>query len=112
MKLFALVFNDKYIAQVTVEDDSIQDLTEKNGGVLIETKLDGSIRKNYARLDGVYDKDHDAFIDPSPYPSWVLNKTTFKWEAPVPIPDENKKFNWDEKTISWVERVEPPAEAP
>lgn len=39
-------------------------------------------RGNYARIGYVYDAKLDAFIAPQPDPTWVLNTTTFQWEAP------------------------------
>ena len=43
----------------------------------------------------------DAFIAPQPFSSWLLNDTTCMWEPPVASPNDGKKYNWDEKTISW-----------
>ncbi len=43
-------------------------------------------RGNYATIGGKYLEDLDVFIDKQPYPSWVLNYTTYQWEAPVPHP--------------------------
>ena len=41
------------------------------------------------------------FIAPQPYPSWTLNETTGDWEAPVPKPDEENFYEWNEETQSW-----------
>jgi len=41
-----------------------------------------------------------------PYASWVWNTKTLIWEAPVPYPDDNKFYEWDEETQSWVEVTE------
>ena len=47
--------------------------------------------------------DGIGFISPQPFASWVLNKTTYRWEAPTPKPtEEGKFFTWDESTLSWV----------
>jgi hypothetical protein len=35
---------------------------------------DGRQRKNYAGIGFRYDKERDAFIPPTPYPSWKLNE--------------------------------------
>jgi len=69
----------------------------KNGGT--------PYRKNYAAIGGVYDAVRDAFIPPQPFASWVLNEETCWWEAPVPMPIDEKVYNWDEETLSWVELV-------
>ena len=44
-----------------------------------------ALRKNYAGLGYTYDAARDAFIPPTPFPSWVLNETTCLWDAPVPL---------------------------
>tara|TARA_R100000935_G_scaffold35331_1_gene56057 strand:- start:492 stop:905 length:414 start_codon:yes stop_codon:yes gene_type:complete len=66
------------------------------------------LRKNHAGIGYTYDEDRDAFISPKPFASWILNETTFLWEAPVDKPeltqeqiDNNNYYNWNETTISW-----------
>ncbi len=68
-----------------------------------QTSYNANIRKNYAGIGFTYDAQRDAFIPPQPYPSWVLNETTCQWEAPVPYPQDGKRYVWDEATVSWVE---------
>ena len=67
-----------------------------------QTSYNANFRKNYAGIGFTYDPVLDAFIAPKPYPSWLLNTTTCKWEAPVPYPTDGKKYYWDEATLSWV----------
>ena len=67
-----------------------------------QTSYNGNIRKNYASIGDTYDEQRDAFIAPKPYPSWILNEDTCRWKSPVPHPTDNKRYNWDEDTISWV----------
>jgi len=62
-----------------------------------------ALRKNYAGAGYSYDKDRDAFIPPKPYPSWALNETSCRWEAPVAMPSDDKRYDWDEDSQSWVE---------
>jgi hypothetical protein len=62
-----------------------------------------AFRKNYASIGYTYDQTRDAFIPPKPYPSWVLNEDTCRWDAPVPYPDDGKRYSWDESTTSWIE---------
>ena len=59
-------------------------------------------RKNSAAIGHTYDSTRDAFIAPQPYPSWILNETTCKWEAPIPRPDDDKVYDWDEENQAWV----------
>ena len=74
------------------------------GGVTYkQTSYNESIRKNFAQIGGTYDSTRDAFIHPKPYPSWVLNESTCKWESPVSQPDDGKPYVWDESSTSWKE---------
>jgi hypothetical protein len=61
------------------------------------------LRKNYAGIGYTYDIQRDAFIPPKPFPSWLLNEETCLWDSPVPYPADDKRYNWDEATFSWVE---------
>tara|TARA_R110002073_G_scaffold45392_1_gene125161 strand:+ start:713 stop:1096 length:384 start_codon:yes stop_codon:yes gene_type:complete len=58
-------------------------------------------RKNFAGVGFKYDQTRDAFIPPTPYPSWTLNEETCLWEAPVAKPDDGQIYNWNESTTSW-----------
>ena len=68
---------------------------EPDGGI--------ALRKNYASIGGTYDEARDAFIPPKRFPSWNLNGDTCQWEAPTPMPDDGKLYEWDEETTNWVE---------
>jgi hypothetical protein len=63
---------------------------------------DGRQRKNYAGIGYRYDSERDAFIPPTPYPSWKLNEDTCLWEAPIPYPDDNKQYIWNEAEQEWT----------
>ena len=73
-----------------------------------QTSYNGNIRKNYAGIGMTYDAGRDAFISLKPYNSWILNETTCRWEAPVPMPEPTtpgSMLNWNESTTSWEEVV-------
>ncbi len=59
------------------------------------------LRKNYAGKGYTYDSVRDAFIPPTPFPSWTLDETTCLWEAPVSYPTDDKMYNWDEDNQQW-----------
>jgi hypothetical protein len=70
-----------------------------HGGV---HKLGGTaLRKNHAGIGYTYDEDRDAFIPKKPYNSWILNETTCLWNAPIPMPTDGKKYNWNETNLTW-----------
>ena len=73
------------------------------GGIWIQTSYNNNIRYNYAGIGYTYDSTRDAFIAPKPYNSWVLDEDTCRWTAPIPYPQDDKKYYWDEATVSWIE---------
>ena len=62
-------------------------------------------RGNYAGIGMIYDAVNDVFYAPQPYPSWILNNTTWLWEAPIAMPTDDKKYIWDETTQNWSELI-------
>jgi hypothetical protein len=74
----------------------------KTRDVWKQTSYNGNIRKNFAGIGYKYDQTRDAFISPSPYPSWILNETTCRWDAPVVKPDDGQFYVWDETNQSWT----------
>jgi hypothetical protein len=36
-----------------------------------------------------------------PYPSWIGYLDTMTWSAPIPYPDDNEVYQWNETTVSW-----------
>ena len=62
-------------------------------------------RGNMAAKGYSYDEALDAFIAPQPYPSWILDETTFTWEPPVP--DMPGQYLWDEENQEWVRGPQP-----
>jgi hypothetical protein len=101
------------------EDDGLEaELTARTGDVYKQTSYstyggvhytDGepsadqtqAVRFNYAGIGFSYDPARDAFIPPTPYPSWVLDEATCQWVAPTPKPDG--EYVWDEQAGDWVE---------
>ena len=70
------------------------------------TSYNNNIRKNYAGIGYTYDPERDAFIAPKPFESWVLDEETCQWQFPIPYPEDDKKYYWDEPTVSWKEITE------
>jgi hypothetical protein len=89
---------------VESESKGVQFLVDWSGGYSNwkQTSYNGNIRKNYAGIGYTYDFARDAFIPPQPFLSWVLNEETCQWDAPVAMPTDGQRYNWDEATISWV----------
>ena len=91
----------------TQEGTLVQTSYNTRGGVHLGQDLepDGGValRKNYAGIGFTYDSDRDAFYEPKPYPSWVLDEDTCWWNAPVDYPTDDKLYKWDEESGQWTE---------
>ena len=100
-KYWAKVTDGLVVKVIVANDDFFETFIDDSAGTWIETKMDGSIRKNYAGVGHTYDQGRDAFIPPQPYPSWTLNETTCLWECPVAYPDDGNVYEWNEETQTW-----------
>ena len=58
-------------------------------------------RKNYAGIGYSYDEAKDAFIPPSPYPSWILDDNCV-WQPPIAYPTDGQQYMWKEETGEWI----------
>ena len=67
----------------------------------VRTSYNGNIRKNYAGIDYTYDEDLDAFIPPKPYNSWILDEKICQWNSPIPKPDDENYYLWNETAQAW-----------
>ena len=110
---FAKVTNGKVTQVIVAEPEFFETFVDSSAGEWIQTSyntkggvhlLGGTpLRKNYAGIGYTYDRTRDAFIPPKPFASWTLNEDTCLWDAPTPYPTDEKIYNWNEETTSWVE---------
>jgi len=71
------------------------------GGRWVQTSYNSRFRMRYAGIGYIYNKEHDVFTAPKPFNSWILNTTTFDWDPPVPYPNDNNYYIWNENTQTW-----------
>ena len=105
---------DGVVEQVIVADT--KEWCEANlGGTWVQTSYNTRanqhpegrpLHKNYAGIG--YTFDGTGFTPRQPFASWTKNVESYLWEAPTPMPTDDKYYDWDEPTLSWVE-VELPA---
>ena len=100
-----VVHNNELLDENGIEREikGIQFCQSLLGGNWVQTSYNANFRKNYAGTGYTYDPVRDAFIEPKPHDSWVLNEETCQWEAPVTRPTDGKMYVWDEDTVFWVE---------
>ena len=77
--------------------------TSYNTQAGVHTSGGTPLRKNYAGVGYCYDEVRDAFIPPSPFPSWIVNDDRGIYEAPVPRPT-GADYIWNEITQTWDNR--------
>ena len=116
MAHYAKVENTLVTQVIVAEPEFFDTFVDSSPGEWIQTSynteggvhlLGGTpLRKNYAGVGDTYDSTRDAFIPPQPYASWTLNEDTCQWEAPVPYPEDDKMYTWDEDITNWVAAVE------
>jgi len=132
MAHFALIGNNNVVENVLYVDNSLMldgDGNEseemgiaqcrkglgKPNARLIKTSYNHSIRRRSAGVGFTYDETHDVFLTPKPYPSWVLNTTTYHWDPPTVQPTAitatPEQWVWQESSTSWVKESIPEPEA-
>ena len=111
MAYFAKIGAGNIVEQVIVVNDSVapteqagveflRNLYNDANSQWLQTYEDGSLRKNHAGIGFKYDQTRDAFIEPSPYNSWIFNDTSCRWEPPVVKPTSGR-YLWNEETQQW-----------
>ena len=112
MSHYAKVENGIVIQVIVAEQDVIDSGIFGSGWIQTSYNTLGGqhpqgrpLRKNYAGVGFTYDSQRDAFIPPKPFNSWSLNENTCLWVAPSNAPNDGKRYDWNEETLSWVEVI-------
>ena len=112
MSHFAKVVDGKVTQVIVAEPEFFDTFVDSSPGTWLQTSYNTHgnqhpegrpLRGNYAGIGFTYDATNDVFYAPKPYPSWILNESTWLWKAPVDYPTDDKRYTWDEATTSWVE---------
>jgi hypothetical protein len=122
---FAKVVDGKVTQVIVAEPEFFDTFVDSSPGAWVQTSYntrggvhygeDGqpsadqskALRGNYAGVGYTYDQANDVFYAPQPFASWVLNQTTWTWDAPTPMPTDGKLYAWNEPTLAWKEVVAP-----
>tara|TARA_B100000287_G_scaffold402587_1_gene423629 strand:+ start:515 stop:913 length:399 start_codon:yes stop_codon:yes gene_type:complete len=129
MAHYALLDDSNIVTEVITanSDDLESELSTEHGCTVKRTSYNTSynihglggtpFRHTYAGVGMTYDETNDVFIPegfewnddedlvlrPKPFSTWVLNDTTFQWEAPVAQPDDyfEVEYEYNNDTQSW-----------
>ncbi len=120
MAHFAKVCDGKVVQVIVAEPEFFNTFVDSSPGEWIQTSYnthggihygsdgqpdDGvALRGNYAGIGHIYDRTNDVFYAPQPFSSWILNNTTWTWEAPVAYPTDGQLYSWNEETKNWIEQ--------
>ena len=99
-KSFAVIVDKIVVNTIVAETQEIAEMvTEKNCVEYNKTK--------FVDIGYSYDPIRNAFIPPKPFESWALDEATCQWEAPTPMPTDDKLYTWDEPSLTWLEIQQP-----
>ena len=111
MAHYAFLDEENIVTEVIVgrnEDETVDGVSDWEtyygnirGQVCKRTSFNNNIRKQFAGVGYTYDETDDVFIAPQPYPTWILDEN-YDWQPPVPYPDDEGMFVWDEDIEDWV----------
>ena len=124
MAHFAKVLDGKVVTVIVAESSFFNNITEDSSVTWIQTSYNTkngvhyqpnsnipsadqslALRGNYAGIGYTYDSTLDVFLEPKPYPSWVLDETTYKWNAPISKPTNSlsidQYYEWNESSTNW-----------
>jgi hypothetical protein len=114
MSHYAKVVDGKVTQVIVAEPEFFETFVDTSAGEWIQTSYNTygnqhpngtPLRGNYAGIGFTYDKENDVFIAPKPFDSWILDTATWLWKPPIPIPQDQKFYNWNEESMSWVEII-------
>ena len=113
MSHFAKVLDGKVVQVIVAEPEFFKNFIDTSPGAWIQTsyntyanahKLGGTpLRGNFAGIGYLYDQKNDVFYASQPYPSWILNQSTWLWEPPIAYPENGKLHQWNEEVKNWEE---------
>jgi hypothetical protein len=112
MSHFAKVCDGKVTQVIVAEKEFFDTFVDSSPGTWLQTSYNTHgnqhpegrpLRGNYAGIGYTYDATNDVFYAPQPFPSWILNNTTWLWEAPVSMPTDGKVYKWNESITNWEE---------
>lgn len=99
MSHFAKVYDGKVVQVIVAGPEFFDTFVDSSPGEWIQTSYntrgnvhygadgepDGgqTLRGNFAGIGYTYDPANDVFYPPQPNPEWILNTSTWLWEAPA-----------------------------
>jgi hypothetical protein len=105
-----IVAEQDFINALPGSSDWIQTSYNTRGGIHYDPNTGNPdngtpLRKNFAGIGYIYDKDLDAFYLPSPGPKYALDIDTCTWKSTIiplyPHPNDGHQYEWNDETNTW-----------
>jgi hypothetical protein len=101
MAHYATIENNQITNIIIAEQDFIESGAMGDPANFIQVLDNNGVVKNHVGIGYTYNNELGAFVPPKPFDSWVLVNNV--WTAPVEMPQDNKRYLWNEETTSWIE---------
>ena len=104
MAHFAKINNGIVEQVIVAEQNHINSGLVGDSFLWIQTSYNNNFRKQFSGIGDTYDATKDKFIKAQPFSSWILDGSD-DWQPPTALPDDGKRYEWNEATTNWVEVV-------
>lgn len=94
MATYAVIENGTVIDAILADSKEIAE--QVSGKECIEYT-----EENPLGIGWYWKEEYNKYIYPCPFQSWNYNGDS--WQPPIPMPEGEGTYSWDEDTISWIE---------
>lgn len=127
MAHFAQIDGDNFVVNVIVVPDSAapdppSDTSQALGreyiantlrlpGTWIQASINARIRGMFPGIGCIYHPENDVFSHPKQFESWTWDSAEAMWVPPIPYPEDDNEYYWNEEDQQWIQRPampEPP----
>lgn len=78
-------------------------------GTWIQCSWGSKYRGTYPSPGFIYHPENDIFSGPKPFASWTWDSAEATWVPPIPYPEDDNEYYWNEEDQQWIQKPTPPA---
>lgn len=98
MNIFAIIEGNRIKDIAIAESDEVLKIILPQKSIIKETEKTGIAWVGAEVIE-------NRFMPMKPYSSWIFNSRLWKYEAPIPYPNPQKLYSWNESSKSWDEVI-------